>query len=106
MKCKCKSEISPYIVLELLDLRCENWEKYFEVFCLYEGTFKNSKYDGSGTWYLLEKMVKNLSEKIGFRSEFSYEKYITKYNLNILKIINVNIFNLSKLIVIKNSSKK
>lgn len=63
-------------------------------------------FSGSGTWYLLEKMVKNLAEKIGFRSEFSYEKHIAQYNLNVIKIFNTNIFNLSKLIVIKNSLSK
>jgi phosphatidylethanolamine/phosphatidyl-N-methylethanolamine N-methyltransferase len=60
-------------------------------------------FSGTGTWYLLEKLVKNMAEKIGFRSEFSYETNILQQQFNVIKLRKVNLFGLSKLIVIKNS---
>jgi len=59
-------------------------------------------FSGSSAWYILEKLVKNLAEKIGFRSEFSYEKHILKHDWEILKLQSVNLFGLSKLVVIRN----
>jgi phosphatidylethanolamine/phosphatidyl-N-methylethanolamine N-methyltransferase len=60
-------------------------------------------FSGSGVWYLLEKLVKNLAEKIGFRSEFSYETHIIKNKLEVTKLQKVNLFGLSKLVVIRNT---
>lgn len=60
-------------------------------------------FSGSGIWWFLEKMVKNLAERIGFRSEFSYEVHILKHDWKIMKALSVNLFGLSKLIVIRNS---
>ena len=60
-------------------------------------------FSGNGFWYLLEKTVKNLAEKIGFHSEFSYEEHILKHNWKIESVRTVNLFGLSKFIVIKNS---
>jgi phosphatidylethanolamine/phosphatidyl-N-methylethanolamine N-methyltransferase len=59
-------------------------------------------FSGSGAWYLLEKLVRSFAQKIGFRSEFSYDAYIVKNDLDVVKLKQVNIFGLSKLIVIKN----
>lgn len=59
-------------------------------------------FSGTSTWVFLEKLFKNLAEKIGFRSEFSYEENITQYDWEILKVSSVNLFGLSKLIVIRN----
>lgn len=60
-------------------------------------------FSGNNAWYLLEKLVKNFSEKIGFRSEFSYETHILKYNWIVTKVKKVNVFGLSKLVVIRNA---
>lgn len=60
-------------------------------------------FSGSGAWVFLEKMAKHLAEKIGFRSEFSYEAHISKHQFNITKIKKVNLFGLSRLLVIKNA---
>jgi phosphatidylethanolamine/phosphatidyl-N-methylethanolamine N-methyltransferase len=59
-------------------------------------------FSGSGTWYLLEKLVKNLAERIGFRSEFSYEANVLKHDWQVVLTQTVNLFGLSKLIVIRN----
>jgi phosphatidylethanolamine/phosphatidyl-N-methylethanolamine N-methyltransferase len=60
-------------------------------------------FSGSGFWWFLEKTVKNIAERIGFRSEFSYEQNILVYDWNIIKVQSVNLFGLSKLIVIQNN---
>lgn len=59
-------------------------------------------FSGSSAWYLLEKLFKNLAEKIGFRSEFSYESHILAHNWEVTKLKKVNLFGLSKLVVIRN----
>ena len=60
-------------------------------------------FSGSGTWYLLEKLVKNAAQKIGFRSDFSYEQHIGRHQLSISKLNTVNMFGLSKLVVFTNT---
>jgi phosphatidylethanolamine/phosphatidyl-N-methylethanolamine N-methyltransferase len=60
-------------------------------------------FSGSGVWLVLEKLAKNLAERIGFRSEFSYDTHISRHQLNVIKFQTVNLFGLSKLLVIKNA---
>lgn len=60
-------------------------------------------FSGKGFWYLLEKTVDGLAKKIGFRSEFSYESHILKYDWKITKVEQVNLFGLSKFILIQNN---
>lgn len=60
-------------------------------------------FSGSGAWYMLEMLVKNLAERIGFRSEFSYEENILKHDWEVSRLETVNLFGLSKLVVIRNS---
>lgn len=72
--------------------------------CRKEGTIIIlNHFSGNSAWLLLEKLVKNLAEKIGFRSEFPYEAYISAYDWQITKVNTVNLFGLSKLVVIKNN---
>jgi len=60
--------------------------------------FSNSKNDKLS---LLEKMVKSFSNTIGFRSDFSYQKYIKDLNINIENVTTANIFSLTKIIHFK-----
>jgi phosphatidylethanolamine/phosphatidyl-N-methylethanolamine N-methyltransferase len=59
-------------------------------------------FSGNRFWWFLEKLFKNLAEKIGFRSQFSYQEHIESHNWQIEKVKSVNLFGLSKLIVIRN----
>ena len=43
-------------------------------------------FSGSGVWYLLEKMVSSLAARIGFRSEFSYEKNVLNHDWTVEKV--------------------
>jgi phosphatidylethanolamine/phosphatidyl-N-methylethanolamine N-methyltransferase len=59
-------------------------------------------FSGNKSWYVFEHLIKNLANKIGFRSEFSYQNYIQQHDWEIQTVKSVNMFGLSKLIVIKN----
>lgn len=60
-------------------------------------------FSGGGFWWFLEKIFKNLAEKIGFHSEFSYQDHIKSHSWQIVKVVSVNLFSLSKFIIIKNT---
>lgn len=59
-------------------------------------------FSGSKFWWLLESLVKNFAKKIGFRSEFSYADHVLAHDWNVIKSYSVNLFGLSKLVMIKN----
>ncbi len=60
-------------------------------------------FSGGKTWWLLEKLVNPLSARIGFHSVFDFEENILKYDWNVKNVENTNIFNLSKMVLIKNA---
>jgi phosphatidylethanolamine/phosphatidyl-N-methylethanolamine N-methyltransferase len=60
-------------------------------------------FSGSRFWWFLERAVRKLSNKIGFRSDFCYDEQILKYNWEILSVKKVNFLGLSRLVVIRNS---
>lgn len=51
---------------------------------------------------LIEKIFSPFAKKIGFSSEFSYEKYIEALGLEVLKSYSVNLFDLSRVVVLRN----
>jgi phosphatidylethanolamine/phosphatidyl-N-methylethanolamine N-methyltransferase len=59
-----------------------------------------SNYDDSQLT-LSEKILRKYTAKIGFRSDFPYQKYVTEQNLNIQKIESVNFMGLSRVIHFK-----
>ncbi|MDC7807766.1 methyltransferase domain-containing protein [Luteimonas sp BLCC-B24] len=59
-------------------------------------------FSGSHIWLTLEKLVSPLAGRIGFRSEFSYEENILRHPWTVLECTTVNLFGLSKLLVIRN----
>lgn len=59
-----------------------------------------SNYDDSQLT-MSERILRKHASKIGFRSEFSFQKYITDQNLNIQKIEPVNFMGLSRVIHFK-----
>jgi phosphatidylethanolamine/phosphatidyl-N-methylethanolamine N-methyltransferase len=72
--------------------------------CRKDGTiFILNHFSGSRFWYLLERAVSSLANKIGFRSDFSYDQQILKYDWQVMSVKKVNLFGLSKLLEIRNS---
>jgi phosphatidylethanolamine/phosphatidyl-N-methylethanolamine N-methyltransferase len=60
-------------------------------------------FSGSRFWWLMERAVKRLADRVGFRSEFRYEDHIAVHDWQVLSARPVNLFDLSKLVVIRNS---
>jgi phosphatidylethanolamine/phosphatidyl-N-methylethanolamine N-methyltransferase len=60
-------------------------------------------FSGSRFWWILERSVRSLANKIGFRSDFSYQEHILKYDWTVNSITEVNFLGLSKLIEIQNA---
>lgn len=59
-------------------------------------------FSGSRFWRLLERMVKSFADRIGFRSEFDYAGHILAYDWQVEEVVPVNLFGLSRLVVIRN----
>jgi phosphatidylethanolamine/phosphatidyl-N-methylethanolamine N-methyltransferase len=59
-------------------------------------------FSGSRFWWFLERAVRPLSNRIGFRSDFCYDEQILKYDWEILSVKKVNLFGLSRLVTIRN----
>jgi phosphatidylethanolamine/phosphatidyl-N-methylethanolamine N-methyltransferase len=59
-------------------------------------------FSGSRFWWLLERGVRSLAAKIGFRSDFDYDEQILRHDWKIISVERVNLFGLSKLVTIEN----
>jgi phosphatidylethanolamine/phosphatidyl-N-methylethanolamine N-methyltransferase len=59
-------------------------------------------FSGSRSWWLAEQLVKPLAARIGFRSSFRLEEQLPAREWNIESVRPVNLFGLSRLIVIRN----
>lgn len=59
-------------------------------------------FSGGRFWRLLEGAVGGLAEKVGFRSEFNFDEHVLGHDWEVVSVRNVNLFGLSRLIVIRN----
>jgi phosphatidylethanolamine/phosphatidyl-N-methylethanolamine N-methyltransferase len=59
-------------------------------------------FSGSRFWWVLERAVRALADKVGFRSDFSYEEHILSHDWQVVRLTTVNLFGLSKLVEIRN----
>lgn len=59
-------------------------------------------FSGNSFWWLLERVVKPLADRIGFRSDFDYSRHILSHDWKVERVEVVNLFGLSRLIVIRN----
>lgn len=60
-------------------------------------------FSGSRVWWFLERAVRSLADKIGFRSDFCYDEQILTYDWEVISVNKVNLFGLSRLVAIRNS---
>jgi phosphatidylethanolamine/phosphatidyl-N-methylethanolamine N-methyltransferase len=71
--------------------------------CRKGGTiFVLNHFSGSRFWWLLERAVRPIASRIGFRSDFSFEEQILKYDWEIGEVSSVNLMGLSRLVEIRN----
>jgi phosphatidylethanolamine/phosphatidyl-N-methylethanolamine N-methyltransferase len=59
-------------------------------------------FSGSRFWWFLERAVRSVANRIGFRSDFGYVEQVLKYGWEIQSVKQVNLLGLSKLVVIRN----
>jgi len=59
-------------------------------------------FSGSRFWWLLERVVRPLADRVGFRSDFELRTEISRYDWKIEQVTDVNLFGLSKLVSIRN----
>jgi phosphatidylethanolamine/phosphatidyl-N-methylethanolamine N-methyltransferase len=59
-------------------------------------------FSGSHFWWFLERAVRSFADKVGFRSDFSYEEQIMRNDWEVIEVVEANIFGLSKLVKIRN----
>ena len=72
--------------------------------CKPDGTiYILNHFSGSRFWWFLERAVRALADKVGFRSDFSYEEHILPHSWQVESVQSVNLFGLSRLVVIRNS---
>lgn len=60
-------------------------------------------FSGSRFWWFLERAVRSLANRIGFRSDFCFDEQILKYDWEILSVKKVNFLGLSRLVTIRNT---
>ena len=60
-------------------------------------------FSGSRFWWLLERLVRPLAGKIGFRSDFGFEAQILRHNWEVQSVAKCNFLGLSKFIRICNT---
>jgi phosphatidylethanolamine/phosphatidyl-N-methylethanolamine N-methyltransferase len=59
-------------------------------------------FSGSRFWWFLERAVRSLANRIGFRSDFCFNEQILKYNWEVQSVRKVNFLGLSRLVMIRN----
>ncbi|MBA3592070.1 class I SAM-dependent methyltransferase [Methylibium sp.] len=59
-------------------------------------------FSGSPFWWLMERAVRSVADRVGFRSDFAYEEHILAHDWHVESVRPVNLFRLSKLVVLRN----
>jgi phosphatidylethanolamine/phosphatidyl-N-methylethanolamine N-methyltransferase len=59
-------------------------------------------FSGNRAWRLLERIARPLANRIGFRSDFSFDEHILGHDWEVCSVKTVNLFGLSRLVEIRN----
>jgi phosphatidylethanolamine/phosphatidyl-N-methylethanolamine N-methyltransferase len=71
--------------------------------CRRGGTiFILNHFSGNRAWRLLERIARPLANRIGFRSDFSFDEHILGHDWEVCSVKTVNLFGLSRLVEIRN----
>jgi len=60
-------------------------------------------FSGSRFWWLMERAVRSVADRVGFRADFDYERHILSHDWQVVSVHSVNLFGLSKLVVLRNT---
>lgn len=59
-------------------------------------------FSGSRFWWFLERLVRSMANRVGFRSDFCFTEQILKHDWEVISVREVNFLGLSRLVVIRN----
>lgn len=59
-------------------------------------------FSGSPFWWVMERAVRSVADRVGFHSDFGYEEHILAHDWHVESVRPVNLFRLSKLVVLRN----
>lgn len=60
-------------------------------------------FSGTRSWWVLERMVKPMADRIGFRSDFDFDEHVLRHDWKVQAVSDVNLLGLSKLVTIRNA---
>jgi len=64
--------------------------------------FVLNHFNGNRFWWALERMVRPLADRVGFRSDFDMAEHVLRYDWTVTAVKEVNFLGLSKLVTIRN----
>lgn len=59
-------------------------------------------FSGSRFWWPMERAVRPMAARVGFRPDFSFDQHILAHDWQVESVRSVNLFGLSKLVVLRN----
>ena len=59
-------------------------------------------FSGSRFWWLAERIVRSIADRVGFRSDFDYAHHVLRHDWTVLSVKPINLFGLYRLVVIRN----
>lgn len=59
-------------------------------------------FSGSRFWWAMERAVRSVADRVGFRSDFGFEEHVLAHDWEVLDVQPVNLFRLSKLVTVRN----
>jgi phosphatidylethanolamine/phosphatidyl-N-methylethanolamine N-methyltransferase len=59
-------------------------------------------FSGSRFWWVTERALRSVADRVGFRSDFRYEDHVLVHDWEVLSLRSVNLFGLSRLVEIRN----
>jgi len=59
-------------------------------------------FSGSRFWWLMERAVRSIADRVGFRSDFSFDQHVLRHSWTVQSVSSVNLLGLSKLVVLRN----
>lgn len=59
-------------------------------------------FSGQRGWRFLERLVRSVADRIGFRSEFDFDQHVLHPGWTVERVETVNLFSLSRLVVLRN----
>ena len=63
-------------------------------------------FSGNRFWWLMERAVRSVADRVGFRSDFDFDEHILGHDWDVLSVRPVNLLRLSRLVVLRNAKRR